>query len=102
MNETGSAHKLAQDAGFIVWSLRDAYRPYDKADIRLAEWDEHPNSKGHELLAAGLYDLMTAPGDPLGLGLHSQRLAGGTTDGNGADPLGVGNAVAEPRPSRPE
>jgi hypothetical protein len=32
------------------------YKGQDIATIRLAEWDDHPNRRGHELIASRLYD----------------------------------------------
>jgi hypothetical protein len=36
-------------------NLADVYSKTDVASIRVAEWDEHPNVRGHELIAARLY-----------------------------------------------
>ena len=53
--ETAPAVQLAEDAGFIVINLEDVYRQHDIDAIRLAEWDEHPNAQGHQLVAAALH-----------------------------------------------
>jgi D-alanyl-lipoteichoic acid acyltransferase DltB (MBOAT superfamily) len=54
--ETPEAVRLAQRAGFEVINLDDIYAGQEIADIRLAEWDDHPNTHGHALIAARLYD----------------------------------------------
>jgi hypothetical protein len=36
--------------------MSDVYKGQDIAAIRLAEWDDHPNRRGHELIASRLYD----------------------------------------------
>ena len=56
--ETPETLRMAQDAGFIVINLADVYSGQDIAAIRLAEWDDHPNVHGHELIASRLYDEM--------------------------------------------
>jgi len=38
------------DAGFVVISLEAVYRNHDIASVRLAKWDNHPNSFGHRLV----------------------------------------------------
>ncbi len=43
--------RLAAAAGFIVVDLSDVYKGEDLEAIRLAEWDEHPNARGHQLIA---------------------------------------------------
>jgi len=53
--ETAPAVQLAEDAGFIVINLEDVYRKQDIDSIRLADWDNHPNAQGHQLVAAALY-----------------------------------------------
>jgi hypothetical protein len=51
--------RIAAEAGFMVWDLSDVYKSQDPASIRVAEWDDHPNAKGHALVAARLYSLLT-------------------------------------------
>ena len=53
--ETPEALRLAEAAGFVIVNLADIYKGVDVRSIRLAEWDEHPNARGHELIAARLY-----------------------------------------------
>ncbi len=53
--ETAETLHLAEKAGFIVIDLSDIYLNKDITMIRLAEWDDHPNKYGHELIAERLY-----------------------------------------------
>ena len=53
--ETAETLRLAEQAGFIVIDLSDIYQGKDITMIRLAEWDDHPNKYGHELIAERLY-----------------------------------------------
>jgi hypothetical protein len=61
--ETPETQRLAEEAGFIIVNLSDVYKNEDVAAIRLAEWDEHPNARGHRLMAARLYELLQAKRD---------------------------------------
>jgi len=54
-DETAETVQLAEAAGFIVVDLTDVYKGEDHAAIRLAEWDEHPNARAHQLIAARIY-----------------------------------------------
>ena len=47
--------RLAEESGFIVLDLSDAYDNHDPESIVVAYWDKHPNAKGHELIAEDLY-----------------------------------------------
>ena len=47
--------QLAEEAGFTVLDLSDVFAGQAAEDIRLAEWDFHPNAKGHQLIADRLY-----------------------------------------------
>lgn len=53
--ETTETLQVAGEAGFSVIDLSDVYATEDITAIRLAEWDDHPNRRGHELVAARLY-----------------------------------------------
>lgn len=52
--------RYAEEAGFILLDLGNVYEDRDLASLRLAEWDYHPNAKGHELIAARLYEVLRA------------------------------------------
>lgn len=58
--ETPRTLELAALAGFAVIDLSDVFEGQDIAAIRLAPWDDHPNQRGHELVAARLYDELGA------------------------------------------
>jgi len=54
--ETPETLRIAESAGFATIDMSDVYKGQDIATIRLAEWDDHPNRRGHELIASRLYD----------------------------------------------
>lgn len=58
--ETPDILRIAEEAGFTLINLADVYKSSDIASVRLAEWDDHPNKHGHELIASRLYDELTA------------------------------------------
>lgn len=47
--------EVARLAGFSVVELASVYEGYDLDQIRLAEWDKHPNALGHRLIAEQLH-----------------------------------------------
>jgi D-alanyl-lipoteichoic acid acyltransferase DltB (MBOAT superfamily) len=57
-DETAETVRLAAAAGFIVVDLSDVYKGEDLTAIRLAEWDEHPNARAHQLIAARIYSAL--------------------------------------------
>jgi alginate O-acetyltransferase complex protein AlgI len=63
--ETPAAVRAAQAAGFVVVNLEDVYKGRDIATIRLAEWDDHPNALGHQLVADRLYAALAANRDAI-------------------------------------
>jgi hypothetical protein len=63
--ETADTIKIAQAAGFTVISLDDIYKGKDPTKIRLAEWDEHPNAYGHQLIADQLFARLHAQRDQI-------------------------------------
>ncbi len=56
--ETADILRIAKAAGFIILDLSDVFSQQDITQIRLAEWDEHPNANGHRIVAERLYDEM--------------------------------------------
>jgi hypothetical protein len=50
---------LAQEAGFVVIDLADAYTGQDPESLVVAYWDKHPNAAGHRLIADHLYESLT-------------------------------------------
>jgi D-alanyl-lipoteichoic acid acyltransferase DltB (MBOAT superfamily) len=61
--ETPETLRAASAAGFITIDLSDVYSHEDIVTIRLAEWDDHPNAKGHRLVATRLYEAVAARPD---------------------------------------
>jgi D-alanyl-lipoteichoic acid acyltransferase DltB (MBOAT superfamily) len=55
----------ARKAGFVVLDLQGIYRGIEGTDLRLAEWDAHPNVRGHQIIAAGLHDAIVRHRDQL-------------------------------------
>lgn len=53
--ETPETVSIATDAGFAVINLADVFQSHDLEAVRLAEWDDHPNTLGHQLVAEALY-----------------------------------------------
>ena len=77
VEETPEILGTAAEAGFTVIDLSDVYKKYDVSDVRLAEWDEHPNTLGHQLIAERLYQELKSPRVR---GLLDGQLAGRTTN----------------------
>jgi hypothetical protein len=50
--------RRAEDAGFTVLNLSDVYQGHAQRMLWVTEWDAHPNTLGHELLAQRLYELI--------------------------------------------
>jgi D-alanyl-lipoteichoic acid acyltransferase DltB (MBOAT superfamily) len=53
--EVAHLKRLAQESGFIVLDLSDAYDNHDLDSLVVAYWDKHPNAEGHLLIAEDLY-----------------------------------------------
>jgi hypothetical protein len=60
VEETPEIVKIAQNAGFLMISMEDVYQKRDVVALRLAEWDDHPNVLGHEVIAQRLYEELIA------------------------------------------
>jgi hypothetical protein len=58
--ETPETQRIAKEAGFVVINLEDLYQGKDITTIRLAEWDHHPNARGHQIIADRLYSELIA------------------------------------------
>jgi len=50
--------QLAEESGFIVLDLSNAYEDQDEESLVVAYWDKHPNAKGHWLIAERLYQAL--------------------------------------------
>jgi hypothetical protein len=46
-------------AGLPVFDLFDVYPADDRAALRVAPWDDHPNAEGHQIIAERLYRELT-------------------------------------------
>jgi hypothetical protein len=53
---------LATEAGFNVVNLTNAYANCDLETLVVAKWDQHPNAKGHQLIAHHLYMALQTKG----------------------------------------
>jgi hypothetical protein len=53
--EIARLKRVAEESGFIVLDLSDAYDDQDLESLVVAYWDKHPNAKGHSLIAEDLY-----------------------------------------------
>lgn len=62
---------LAEKAGFVVINLSDVYENNVPEAIWVAEWDHHPNAKGHKLIADRLYAELLKREERLSLDLLS-------------------------------
>jgi len=56
---------LAAEAGFLVIDMQDVYSGYELGSITVSEADNHPNAKGHQIIADRLYGELISM--PLGL-----------------------------------
>lgn len=56
--ETSETLGRALETGFLVIDLSDVHKNHDVTSIRLAEWDDHPNRRSHELTASRLYEAL--------------------------------------------
>lgn len=56
--ETEETVRIADAAGFIVLNLDGVFKGEAIEKIRLAEWDDHPNAYGHQLIADRLFESM--------------------------------------------
>jgi hypothetical protein len=54
--ETEETVRIAERAGFIVIRLDDVFRNVEVSQVNLAEWDDHPNTYGHQLIADRLFE----------------------------------------------
>jgi hypothetical protein len=63
--ETPDILRIAKEAGFIVFDLSNVFHGQDITTLRLAESDNHPNAKGHQLVASLIYSLIQQQQDQL-------------------------------------
>ena len=65
--------EFARSAGFTELDLSRVYTGHDIAALKYAEWDEHPNARGHQIIAQGIFDALQTRSELLGV-----RAAGST------------------------
>lgn len=58
--ETPETLRIAESAGLVVLDLSQIYKNEDIKAMRVAEWDNHPNARGHQLIANRLYEALQA------------------------------------------
>jgi hypothetical protein len=59
--------RVAEESGFVVLDLSQAYDGQDPESIVVAYWDKHPNAKGHMLIAEDLYHKLQEKEDEIPL-----------------------------------
>ncbi|MEX2317854.1 MAG: hypothetical protein WD669_11925 [Pirellulales bacterium] len=57
--------ELAKAAGFQILDLGNVYHGHNRQSLWIAEWDAHPNARGHELIGDRLYELLQGKWQPL-------------------------------------
>ncbi len=50
--------RIAEEQGYIILDLSTVFAGHDPKTIEVAEWDRHPNTRGHQLLAQALYEAL--------------------------------------------
>jgi alginate O-acetyltransferase complex protein AlgI len=65
--EIAHLKSVAEESGFIVLDLSDAYDDQDLQTLVVAYWDKHPNAKGHMLIAEDLYRKLREQGNEIPL-----------------------------------
>lgn len=61
----GKLLQFASDAGFTTIPLLGLYDKYSRQEIVVAPWDDHPNVKGHQLVADRLYEALSGLAGPV-------------------------------------
>jgi hypothetical protein len=69
--EISHLNRVAEESGFIVLDLSDAYANQDLESLVVAYWDKHPNAKGHKLIAEDLYRKLQEKEEEIPLFQHS-------------------------------
>jgi lysophospholipase L1-like esterase len=65
--EIAHLSRVAEEAGFVILDLSDAYDNQDVESLVVAYWDKHPNAKGHRLIAEDLYRKLREKGEVIPL-----------------------------------
>jgi hypothetical protein len=61
--------RAAERSGFVMLSLADLYDGADVDALRVAEWDHHPNARGHQMIAERIHQMLLAQTERIPLGL---------------------------------
>ena len=56
--ETADHLRLASEAGFKVVNLSGVFDGYDERTLHRNDWDFHPNTQGHAIIADRLYETL--------------------------------------------
>ena len=56
--ETSDHLRLAAEAGFKIINLSGIFNGYDERTLHRNDWDFHPNTKGHKIIADRLYETL--------------------------------------------
>jgi hypothetical protein len=75
VEETDLAERIATTSGFATVNLGQIFAKTPIEQIRLAEWDEHPNKLGHRMLADALLKDLTRPDSPVALAIKEKGAA---------------------------
>jgi hypothetical protein len=73
MEETAPAEQLAVAAGFKTVDMSEIFATTPFESIRVAEWDDHPNKLGHDMLAEALMRELTREGSPIDSAIKAKR-----------------------------
>jgi hypothetical protein len=73
--ELAQLKHVAEAAGARTISLAGVYSDRNPRELRLAEWDDHPNAVAHSLIAESLYRILAASGEMGALGSSPGRPA---------------------------
>jgi hypothetical protein len=60
---------LAREAGFEVLVVHDLFEGVDRREVEVSRSDEHPNARGHAMIAEALYEQLRQNHAALGMGL---------------------------------
>jgi len=78
VEETDLAERIATTSGFETVNLGQVFTKMPIEQIRLAEWDEHPNKLGHRMLADALLKDLMRPDSPVALAIKEKGAAAAT------------------------
>jgi hypothetical protein len=76
---------IVHDAGGQFLDLSEAFDGYETGELKVAEWDEHPNELGHRLIAKQLYSELTDRASVIGMSLTTRVEQSGNVPPHTAD-----------------